>query len=224
MEGERVDPPVVEDPEPAAVPQNIAHPVARAVSPGDQHRARAEIRDPSRRLGRIGIAPDRDAGELRCFLEVRSHDVAEGQEAVAESADAVAGKKPRPARRREDRVQDDVRRTVAGERGRHRADVTGVTQHPDLHRRRREIRKDRVELLRHETGRKPLDGGDPAGVLGRAGDDDGRAVQAVRREGQEVRLDPGAAPRVGARDGQPADRPRPASGPHPATLADGLLC
>jgi hypothetical protein len=224
VEGERVDPPVVEDPEPAAVPQNVPEPVARAVAPGDQDRARALIRDPARRLGPVGLAPNRDAGELRRLRQVRSHDVAKGQEVPAKGPDAVAGKEPRPAGRREDRVQDDVGRAVAGERGCDGADVTGVTEHPDLHRRRQEIGEDRVELLPDETGRKPLDGGDPAGVLGRARDDDGRPVQAVRREGQEVRLDPGAAPRVGARDGQHADRPRSPSGPHPATLADGSLC
>jgi hypothetical protein len=224
MEGQRVDPTVVEDPEPAAVPQNVADPVARAVAPGDQNRARAEIRDPARRLGPVGLVADRDSCELRRLLEVRSHDVAQGQEAVAERPDAVAGKEPRPARRREDRVKDDVRRTVAGQRGGDRADVTGIAQHPDLHRRRRQVGEDRVELLPDETRRKCLDRDDPAGVLGRARDDDGGAVQTVRRESQEVRLDAGAAPRIGARDGQHADRPRPASGPHPATLADGSLC
>lgn len=224
VEGARVDPPVVEDPEPPAVPEQIADPVARAVPPGDHHRARAQIRDPARRLGPVGFAPNRDSGELRSLLEVRSHDVAQGQEAAAKRPDAVAGKKLRPARRREDRVQDDVAGMVAGQRGRHGADVTGVTQHPDLHRRRREIGEYGVELLPDETGRKPLDRDDPAGVLGRARDDDGGAVQAVSSESQEVRLYPGAAPRIGARDGQHADRPRPASGPHPATLADGSLC
>ncbi len=91
---------------------------------------------------------------------------------------------------------------MAREARRHRFDRRGARQHADLDGANRKIGEYRVHLRQDEVARHVADRRHALRVLrGQRGDDAG-AIDAERREGFEIRLDAGAAARVGARDGE----------------------
>jgi hypothetical protein len=143
---------VLEDPEPPTVPEAVADPVARRVSPRDEHRTGAQLADLPRRPAQIFVRPDRHARDYRRLVKVRRHEVGERKEIPPQSAKTRGGEERGAARRDEDRVEDDVLRAMAAQAGRDRADGPGAPQHPDLHGVWAEIREDRVDLLGHEPG------------------------------------------------------------------------
>jgi hypothetical protein len=216
------DPAVLENPHSLSVSEDIADPISRRVTSFDKGRASTELDQSARCILLFGCRPDLSSGEDRRLLEVGRDDVAERKEITSERADPRRRQQDGAARRKEDRVEDDVSRPVSRETFRHRPDVRGVTEHSDLHGGRSEIGKDRVELLADEAGGEGLDRHDSPGVLSGTGGHDRRAVNAVSREGQKIRLDAGAAPRIGTGDRDGRDWAKPLRVPHPGTLADDL--
>src|SRR5207244_861056 len=75
-------------------------------------------------------------------------------------------------------------------------------EHPRFHGLWGQVVGERVELLRHERRRERLPRTHADGVLRRHRRDDARAEDAELVERLEVGLDPGAAARIGARDGE----------------------
>jgi hypothetical protein len=216
------DPAVLENPHSLSVSEDVTDPIARRVTSFDEGRASTELDQSPRCVLLFRCRPDFSSGEDRRLLEVGRHEVAERKEITSERADPRRRQQDGAARRKEDRVEDDVSRSVSRETFRHRPDVRGVTEHSDLHGGRGEVGKDRVELLGDEAGGEGLDRHDSAGVLSGTGGHDSRAVNAVSREGQKIRLDAGAAPRIGAGDRDGRDWTKPLRVSHPGTLADDL--
>ena len=201
MGGARLDSAALEDPERVAHPEEVADPPAARISPRHENRARPESREPPRREREVVLGPrGRNSGEPRRLPAVGGDEVAEREEIPAERADAHFGQEGEASGRCEDRVQHDVLRPVTPEPRGDRADVRGAVEHSDLHGGRSEVRKNGVDLPGDEAGSERLDRYDPARVLRGPGDDHRGCPDAVGREGQEVRLDPGAAARVGTRD------------------------
>jgi len=218
----RRDTAVGKGPERLSVPEHVADAVARRVAARDQDGAGAEVPDLPRRPADVVLRSDRNARDRRRLVPVRCHEVAHGEEVPAKSANPAGGEKGSTARRGEHRVEDDVLRPMTAQAGRNRPDGPCVPQHADLHRGGSEIGEDRVDLSGDEPGGERLDRGDVEGVLRGARDDDSRAVDGVRREGRDVRLDSGAPTRIGSRDRDDRDRADATRPRHPAKLADPL--
>ncbi len=102
------------------------------------------------------------------------------------------------------RVQHQDLLVVQGKFLRQDLDDRGRKEHAGLHHIDRNIAEDRIELLRNERGRNPVDGSDPQGILGRKGRQDRRRVPSQKGDGLYIRLDPGAA--AGIAPGHGEDR------------------
>jgi len=202
------------DPEILSVPQKVADPVASRVSPGDEDGAGAEASDLLDRPAQIEVRSAGLARDRRGLVEVRRHEVAQGKEIPSQCAKPRGGEERSAACRDEHWVEDDVLRPVTAEAGSDCADVPRVPQHPDFHRGGSEIGEDRIDLFRDEARRERLDRDDASSVLRGSRDDHRRAVYGVRREGQQVRLDPGASARIGPRDRENTDRANGSRIPH----------
>jgi len=195
------DAPSLEDAERSAAPEEVPDPLSGGVSSRHEHRAGPEIRNPARRerevvLGLGGSHPRQPGG----LPAIGRDEVGERQELPLEGAQPLVGQEGEPSGRSEDRIQHHVLRAVTPEPGGDRPNVGGAVEHSDLHGGRREVRENGIDLPADEARAERLDRHDPAGVLRGPGDDHRRSPDAVRREGQEVRLDSGAAARVGTGD------------------------
>jgi hypothetical protein len=96
---------------------------------------------------------------------------------------------------------------VAPQPRRDRPDAPGVHERADLDGRGTHIGEDRVDLLGDECRGKHFDAGDLARVLRGGGHEDGRAVDSVRGEGQQVGLNAGPAPGIRGGDRDNGDAP-----------------
>ena len=99
-----------------------------------------------------------------------------------------------------DGIEHDVDRAVPAQPSGDGANAGRVEEHSDLDGTGAQVGKHRVDLPRQKTARERLDPADAPGVLGGSGRQHGGPVHAVGREGQKVRLDPGAAAGVGRGD------------------------
>jgi hypothetical protein len=207
VRGARRDAAALEDPTTPAVPEDVADPAAGALPSRDEDRPGPELRDPPRREREIVVGPrGSHSGEPGGLASVRSDERAEREELPSQRAEPLAGQQGKTSGRREDRVQNDVRCAMTPQAGGHGPDVTGVVEHSNLHGGRSEVGKHGVDLAGDEARGERLHGHDPARVLRGPGDDDCHAPNAVRREGQKIRLDSGAAARVGPGDRDDTDR------------------
>ena len=85
---------------------------------------------------------------------------------------------------------------------RHRADDLRAPQHADLDRRDDEVFQHGLDLRRDDRRRRKMDRPHSSRVLGGQRGDHARAVDAERSEGLEISLNPGAAARIRACNGQ----------------------
>jgi len=216
----RGDPAMLEIAEPPTIPEEVPDSVALPVTARDQDRARPELHDASRGLPPVGLGHDFHARKPGGLIEVRRDEVGERKETPKELPEPGGRQESGPAARAQHRVDDDVLDPVALQPRRHHPGVRRVVEHADLGRARPEIRENRLELLGHEPRRERSDRDDAARVLSGAGDDDRCAVNAVHGERQQVRLDTGPAPRIGARDRDGCHRPPSRRTSHSATLAE----
>jgi len=145
-------------------------------------------------------------GELR---QVGRHDVDPGQQ-VAHRALGGRVEEAVAARGHHDGVEDDGgpghdRRARQGvEPGGHGLGHGGRRQHPDLHRVDGDVVHQGVELVDEECGGRHVHVAHAPGVLHGQRREGGHPVAPRRGDRLEVRLDPRAARRVGARDRQDA--------------------
>ncbi len=188
-----------EDAKPLSRPEEVLNPVARSVASLDEHRARAERGDlpggPPRAFRRYG-----ETHQEPRLLEVRGREVTEGQELFPERTEPRRRQEAEAARRGPNRVEHHVPSGMLTESGGDRAHLRRPEKHSDLHGGRSEVGEDRVDLGGDKARGEGLDRLNPAGVLGRPRHDDRRGVHPVRGEGQQVRLDSGAASGIGAGD------------------------
>jgi hypothetical protein len=195
------DAPVFEIPEALSVPEEIPDPLARAVASRHEDRAGAGGGDAPRRFAAICVGADFDFRERLGFIEVGRDEAGEGKDFAPQHRDGIRREERGSARRAQDGIDDHVSSPVPSEGRRDGGHVRGVGEHPHLDGRGREVGKHGVELTDHEGNGQELDRRDPSAVLGRRRDDDRRAVDPMRREGQEVSLDARAASRVRPGDG-----------------------
>src|SRR6266545_827280 len=107
-----------------------------------------------------------------------------------------------PGRGNHHGIQDVVGEPVTRDGRRRRFDDLSGAEHPALDRIGREVGGERVELLRDELGGERLPRVHTGGVLRGDRGDHARAEDTELMERLEVGLNPGAAARIGAGDGQ----------------------
>ena len=76
---------------------------------------------------------------------------------------------------------------------RHHVGDLRAAQHADLDRRDSEVVEDRLDLRADNCGRRIVDRPHAARILGGERGDHARAIDAERREGLQIGLNPGAA-------------------------------
>lgn len=134
--------------------------------------------------------------------DVGGDDRGQGEEPAGERADGVLADESCARSGDHDRVDHDVGGVPMREPLGDDLDDVGGGHHADLHRSRRDVLEDGVDLLGDELGRRLLHGTHPAGVLRGERGDGGFREEMVRRDGLDVRLDARAATRVRAGDGE----------------------
>ena len=98
-----------------------------------------------------------------------------------------------------------MRRMIGMQLLRDDADERRRCHHADLHRARRDVFKDSVELRREELRRRLLNGPDTRRVLRRQRRHGAHTENAMREKRLEIRLNPRPAARIAARDGEDGD-------------------
>jgi hypothetical protein len=187
-------------PESAAVVEKVAHPVAAGVAPLDEDRAGAGGGDGEGGAAPVGVASNADSAESLRLGEVRRDEVAEREELPGQCLHGRGGKQACSGLGDHHRIEHDVLRAMAAQPRRDRADAFLIQERSDLDGRRLQVRKDRVHLGADHGGGESFDASDSSRVLRGRGDEHRRAVNAVRGERQEVRLDPRPAARIGGGD------------------------
>ncbi len=147
------------------------------------------------------VAGRRGFEEHRGLRQIgRHHPRARDQ--FAQPAEHIAAQQFFAGGRDDDRIEHDIARLVAVERGGDDVDGRGVGEHADLDRAGIKIGEHGIELRGDEIGRHIVNAEHALGVLRRQRGDDGRAIDAERGKGLQIGLDAGAAARIRAGNGE----------------------
>jgi RNA methyltransferase, TrmH family len=182
--------------------QKIHRCVPIEVASFDERSAGAEAQQrPTRvlhRAGRTDDVPDENGG----LVEVGGDQGGEGDEEACHESLRLGSEEPISGRRYHDRIEHVVGEAMTGEGLRHRFDDRSSAEHTGFHGRGGQVFGQGIELAGHEGGSHRFPGAHAQGVLGRHGADDAGTEDAELVKGLEIGLDPRAAARVRAGDGQ----------------------
>ena len=150
----------------------------------------------------VARAGDRASREGFGLADVGRDDRGEPEEAPGERRDGVVGDELGARGRHHHGVHHDVGGVPALQAIGDGLDDGRLRDHADLHRCRRDVLEDGVDLGGHELRRRVEHRAHPEGVLRGEGGDGGLGEQAVRRDGLDIRLDARAAAGIGSGDGE----------------------
>src|SRR3954469_3156188 len=179
------------------------HGVIRSEVPSLHHYdARPHRADPPRSRAHVVYGGDAAAGERLRLGNVRRQHLGKPEQVRLHCRHRILLQQAVAPLGDHHRIDDEFGQLEPFDRRGDRLDDRRRGQHACLHRSRREIADDRFDLRDDQFGRDRFPRGHAQRVLRGDGGDGAGAVDAVRREGLEIRLDAGAASRVAARDCQ----------------------
>jgi RNA methyltransferase, TrmH family len=202
VQGCRTDPGPGEMPDPRGSHQHIGYAVAGQVASLDQRGTGAEAEQTGTSPFHGGEVVHHSAGQDCGFIQVGRYQRGEGKQILPQYLFGLGGEQAGSRGRYHDRIHHQRGPLVFPNGAGHPADDGRLGQHPGFQGRGRKVFGQRDELgADHRLGDR-FDRAHPASILSGQCDDDGRAEDAELLEGLEIRLDPGAASGVGARNGE----------------------